>query len=48
MDGADAAPPIPLGDPITAATVGGPTIDIRGNRIYVGTEAGVVYKVQVP
>jgi outer membrane protein assembly factor BamB len=44
--GADDVPPIPLGD--TLATVGSPTIDTRLLRIYVGSEAGVIYKVQFP
>jgi len=30
------------------AAVGSPTLDLRGNYVYVGTEAGRVYAVQLP
>jgi hypothetical protein len=47
VDGLDAAPfPITLGD--GNATVGAPTIDVRQNFLYVGTDAGIIYAVQIP
>ena len=39
---------IPLGDPVTQAPVGSPTVDVREGFLYVGTAAGVVYAVQLP
>jgi uncharacterized repeat protein (TIGR01451 family) len=39
---------IPLGDPAAPAAVGSPTLDLRGGFLYVGTEAGIVYAVQLP
>jgi outer membrane protein assembly factor BamB len=45
-NGSDAVPPILLGDGL--ATVGSPTIDTRDSFLYVGSEAGVIYKVQRP
>jgi outer membrane protein assembly factor BamB len=45
-DGSDDVPPITLGDGLAA--VGSPTLDLRGGRIYVGSEAGVVYAVDIP
>ena len=39
---------IPLGDPVTPAPVGSPTVDVREGFLYVGTAAGVVYAVQLP
>ena len=35
-----------LGD--GAAIVGSPTIDVRNNYVYVGSEEGVVYAFQIP
>jgi outer membrane protein assembly factor BamB len=37
---------VPLGD--GTASVGSPTLDVFNNLIYVGTEAGIVYAVEVP
>jgi outer membrane protein assembly factor BamB len=47
-DGSDASAPIALGDPFTPATVGSPTLDTRANALYVGSEGGVIYYVQLP
>jgi outer membrane protein assembly factor BamB len=44
--GADAVPPITLGDGLSA--VGAPTVDQAGGFVYVGTDAGVVYAVAIP
>ncbi|PYQ18871.1 MAG: hypothetical protein DMF79_13900, partial [Acidobacteria bacterium] len=38
----------PLGDPLAPAAVGSPTLDLAGGFLYVGTEAGIVYAVQIP
>jgi outer membrane protein assembly factor BamB len=41
---------IPLGDPApgSIAAVGAPSVDLRGNLLYVGSEAGIVYAVALP
>jgi outer membrane protein assembly factor BamB len=44
--GADVVAPITLGDGL--GTVGSPTIDTKDAYLYVGSEAGVIYKVQRP
>jgi outer membrane protein assembly factor BamB len=38
--------PIPLGD--ATAAVGSPTYDLGPRYLYVGTEAGIVYAIQLP
>jgi outer membrane protein assembly factor BamB len=45
-DGSDDVAPITLGDGLSA--VGSPTLDLRGGRLYVGSESGVVYAVDIP
>ena len=39
---------LPLGDPVVAAQVGSPTLDVREGFLYVGTVNGIVYAVQLP
>jgi hypothetical protein len=46
-DGTDDVAPITLAEPNMAA-VGAPTVDRAGGFVYVGTDAGVVYAVQIP
>jgi hypothetical protein len=45
-DGSDDLAAITLGDGLAA--VGSPTVDVRGGRLYVGSEAGVVCAVAIP
>jgi outer membrane protein assembly factor BamB len=39
---------IQLGDPADPAAVGAPTVDGRDGLLYVPSEAGIVYAVELP
>ena len=47
-DGSDATPVFPLALGEGPAGLGSPSIDVRANFLYVGSEAGIIYAVALP